>query len=632
MRKPSKLLREALPEIIGGLVVLAVQAVISELRGGVSIWNLVFVVVACLWLGCVYVIRKKTPPLVEGGEGQPAFPRWRRLALRGFVAIPLLTAVTLGSWWYYINQPPDKVIITVAEIDGPDPKKYRVTEIILKNLRDALADEPKAQVKCLAQAITEIQGGGEARRQGANPIGTRNDATLAIWGWYGVTEEAVQVTLYFEILREPLKPQQIRVERGPVEIAQLNSFKLQTELSTEMSYLTTFTVGMVHYISGHWERAKHNFTIALAQPKTPLETLSRSIAYFYRGNTNSALGDHQAAIADFTEAIEQKLCCLAEAYNNRGGVYYCKGEYDLAIADYNRAIELKPDYTKAYNNRGNVYTQKGEYDLAIADYDKAIELKPDDAQAYNSRGVAHYYKGEYDLAITDYDRAIELKPDDACAYNNRGLAYDDKGEHELAITDYDRAIELKPEYADAYYNRGLAHAHKGEYDQAITDSTKAIELKPDYAEAYTNRGSAYDCKGEYDLAIADFDRAIELKPDLAEAYCARGLAYDNKGEYELAIADHGKAIRLNPDFALAYYNRGTAYLHKCEYDEAIADFNRAIELKPDDADAYYNRGFAHKMKGKKDEAIRDFEQVLELSEDEHWREKAEKQLKELRGQ
>ena len=75
-----------------------------------------------------------------------------------------------------------------------------------------------------------------------------------------------------------------------------------------------------------------------------------------------------------------------------------------------------------------------------------------------------------------------------------------------------------------------------------------------------------------------------------------------------------------------------AYADLGDYDLAIADYNKAIELMPDLAEAYYNRGVARKMKGEKEEAIRDFERFLELSEDEYWRECAEKQLKELRGQ
>jgi hypothetical protein len=63
-----KLLREALPEIIGGLVVAAVLALISALNPRVGIWAVMVTVVGGIWLGCAYLAFKRTPPLVEGGN------------------------------------------------------------------------------------------------------------------------------------------------------------------------------------------------------------------------------------------------------------------------------------------------------------------------------------------------------------------------------------------------------------------------------------------------------------------------------------------------------------------------------------------------------------------------------------
>ena len=83
---------------------------------------------------------------------------------------------------------------------------------------------------------------------------------------------------------------------------------------------------------------------------------------------------------------------FAEAYYNRGNSYKAKGEHDLAIEDYNKAIRSNPDYIKAYGNRGNAYRAKGEHDLAIENYNKAIQLKPEPPELaiiYNWRGNAY---------------------------------------------------------------------------------------------------------------------------------------------------------------------------------------------------------------------------------------------------
>jgi tetratricopeptide (TPR) repeat protein len=132
----------------------------------------------------------------------------------------------------------------------------------------------------------------------------------------------------------------------------------------------------------------------------------------------------------------------------QGKGHFDKGEFEAAIADYTKAIEMKPDDAKAYFNRGAAYSAKGDMDLAIANYTKAIEMKPDDADAYFNRGNAYSAKGDKDLAIADYTKAIEIKPDDAEAYFNRGNAYSAKGDKDLAIADYRKSRKLFTDPSD----------------------------------------------------------------------------------------------------------------------------------------------------------------------------------------
>ena len=62
-------------------------------------------------------------------------------------------------------------------------------------------------------------------------------------------------------------------------------------------------------------------------------------AFTSRGITNLLLGDHEAAIQDFSEAIELDRCC-SEAYNNRGIVREIQGDNEGALGDYRRADEV----------------------------------------------------------------------------------------------------------------------------------------------------------------------------------------------------------------------------------------------------------------------------------------------------
>ena len=496
-------------------------------------------------LGCAYLAFKRTPPLVKGGKGTWQYPRWRRWALAGMVIIPLLTAGGVGYHLYQLAQPPDKVIILVADFGGPEPQKYRVTETVLARLCAALEEYDDVQVEALGRAITQAEGSAAARAEGK-----KRQAAIVIWGWYGVTAEAVPLSVHFEMLRPPEYMPELRPEaKGQVQtmaVAELEGFALQTRLSAEMAYLSLFSVGMARFAAEDWDGAIARFGDALSQTTECIPALDWSTTYFYRGRAYYNEGDYDRAIADFDQAIQLQPDDAA-AYNNRGLAYAHKGDYDRAIADYDQAIQLQPDLAEAYSNRGNAYADKGDYDRAIADYDQAIQLQPDYTTAYNNRGITYADKGDTGRAIADFDQAIQLQPDYALAYNNRGATYAHKGDHDCAIADYDQAIQLRPDYALAYNNRGLAYADKGDYDRAIADFDQTIQLQPDDAAAYYNRGNAYADKGDYDRAIANYDQAIALKSDHANAYYTRGLAYAQKGEEEKAIADFKKFLELSND-------------------------------------------------------------------------------------
>ena len=86
----------------------------------------------------------------------------------------------------------------------------------------------------------------------------------------------------------------------------------------------------------------------------------------------------------------------AGAYYNQGVACLEKGENDAAISDFTKAIEKNPGYAMAYFYRGRAYLGKGEHDQALSDLDKAIELNPQLAVAYGERAVIYFIKKEYD--------------------------------------------------------------------------------------------------------------------------------------------------------------------------------------------------------------------------------------------
>jgi tetratricopeptide (TPR) repeat protein len=302
-----------------------------------------------------------------------------------------------------------------------------------------------------------------------------------------------------------------------------------------------------------------------------------AIAYFKRGWARARRGDHDGAIADFSQVIANAPT-FAEPFFARAIERDARGDVDGAMADYNAALQLQPKYVGALINRGNLRKDKGDMIGAIADYSDALQINPNVYQAYDNRAEARLKTGDLAGAIADSTQAIQLNPNDTAAYVDRGNARRDKGDFDLAIADYDQAIRLDRNSVGTYNNRGNARADKGDLNGAIADYDEAIRLEPKDNYAYIGRGIVRGRKGDFDGAIGDFTHAIQLDPKNASTYLARGNARASKGDLSDAISDYTQAIQLDSNFTIAYRNRGLAYEKKNDHARASADFETAQRL------------------------------------------------------
>jgi lipoprotein NlpI len=133
----------------------------------------------------------------------------------------------------------------------------------------------------------------------------------------------------------------------------------------------------------------------------------RAAAYYNRGNAHAAKGDHDAAIADYDEAIKLDPK-NASAYNNRGSAKNDKGDSEAALADFNAAIKQNVRYASAYFNRGNALAARGEAMPAIKDYDVAVQYDRRNVNARIARGALLLAGGQSAKARADMRQAAAL--------------------------------------------------------------------------------------------------------------------------------------------------------------------------------------------------------------------------------
>ncbi|MBW4555263.1 MAG: tetratricopeptide repeat protein [Trichormus sp. ATA11-4-KO1] len=347
------------------------------------------------------------------------------------------------------------------------------------------------------------------------------------------------------------------------------------------------------------------------QSSQPVVTAVNSEQLYQEGVRKYQAGKYQAAVDDFTQAIELDPQ-NALAYNKRGNAFYQLGNYQQAQADSSKAISLNPQNANAYYDRGFSLYELGKYKEAIADYTKAIELNAKNAYAYYGRGLARVQMKDNKGANADFSTAIRLQPDYTEAYLQRGILRRRLKIQKTAMQDFEAIINLDANDARPYYQIGLIHASNNQKYAAIREYTQAINRNPNYAAAYLNRGDLYSEMGYRLEANEDYNTVLQLNPQWAAAYNHRGMHRFSFGNYQGAIEDHTKAIELNSKDAAAYNNRGNVNLQLGNHQAAHEDYSQAIAINSKYGLAYYNRGVTRTRQGNKQGAIADFKQAVRL--------------------
>ena len=158
----------------------------------------------------------------------------------------------------------------------------------------------------------------------------------------------------------------------------------------------------------------------------------------------------------FWSDVIKKSPLKARGYNNRGSGYAERGQHELAIADFSNAIALYPNYPLAYRNRSLSFVELQEWEKALQDANKTIEMITFNAEVFYTRGQIYYQLRQGDLALQDYKRAIELNPRFWKAYTYRGILYLVMKEWEKALADFDTSLAIRPNQAEVLTYREMA--------------------------------------------------------------------------------------------------------------------------------------------------------------------------------
>lgn len=626
-------------KLVGQLqgILLAVIGFVSTVVGFVNLAKgnaglvtliLIAIGISLFWLACLYFARFWKPEKNDGKESFLSFlsadkevkkqkkkeqrrKLVRRTALIGVFIVPLLTISSWGAWVHMKSLPSDNVVILIAEFDGPNSQNNRVTETILSQLRDVSDKYDEVKIVALGQTVTEQMGSEEARK-----IAEKKKADIMIWGWYGKSAEVVPISVNFEVMEtDEYTPEDLGDSaNGAVQvfaISELNTFKLQTRLSDEMSYLTLFTLGLANYADDDWDEAIAKFSDAITYIDESTDRFNISLIHFYKGSSYLFKNEHELAIYAFNQALSITPS-YPQALSNKGKALSDLGYYNDAIVAYDKALSVQPDYYEALNNKAAVLIKIRRYREAIVVLNGALGLQPENHYALNNQGNALAGLGRYDEAIAAFDQAIKIKPAFHISPYNKGVVLTSLGRYDEAIEAFDQAIKIKPNYYEALHNKGAVLTIIGRVDEAITTYDQILKADPDNYESLLGKSAVLIGLGRFDEAITIYDKILEANSEDQYALLGKSGALANSGQFDEAIAIYDKILEANSEDQYALLGKGGALTNSGQFDEAIAIYDKILNTSDKNQYAIYGKSRIYSLAGDTENALRWLERAINL--------------------
>lgn len=171
--------REAMPSVVSGLLVPIVLALAKFVLR--DIWLGIFASFAVIWLAALYTAVAKQRGSHFGKATQKQAwkytTKYRTPAIVLLLVVPAL-AIVLASWEkHQKDQLEEKIVIVLADFDGPEPKQYRVTELVRNALDSFASDYDDVVVVGLGYPINQTDGWNTIAK-----VGNQYSADMIIWG------------------------------------------------------------------------------------------------------------------------------------------------------------------------------------------------------------------------------------------------------------------------------------------------------------------------------------------------------------------------------------------------------------------------------------------------------------------
>lgn len=259
--------------------------------------------------------------------------------------------------------------------------------------------------------------------------------------------------------------------------------------------------------------------------------------YVHSGECLLIRGDHELAIVALDRAIALLPASaeLAVTYLNRGLAHAALGDVNAAFADFDKAIEIAPEVERAVREEQSKLRKRLDTKGTASQRERNNESNRG-AESFIGEGWLRNRQGDLVDSLVAFCKAIEIRPSHH-AYYGRGIVNCKLRRYGEAIADLNRAIKIRPLFPEALTERGLAYVRTGDIERGLKDYDAAIGIDPSYAMAHINKGSAYCLNGQLAEALPYLDTGLRLAPRDGIARYNRSTVYETMGKFSRAIKD-----------------------------------------------------------------------------------------------
>jgi len=291
--------------------------------------------------------------------------------------------------------------------------------------------------------------------------------------------------------------------------------------------------------------------------------------FYNLGNAFARLGETEAALRAYREAITQRRGKYSRAYNNMGVVLLRVGRWDEAYDALNEALKLERfHYAEASYNLGRVYAARGQNDLAAREWQRALKIDPaHDAARQALARSEHEEKivvGEPAIATASVKPTAVTGAKPAASSGSRTLVLDrlsfdflqrareasERGNMSEAVYNFRRLLNRQGGYfAPANLELSYALLNLKQYDEALGNLVQVSTRDgARYPISYFHLARTYEIKGDLKNAEASFSQAIaSYKPTNAQFLLDLARVREKQGDFKGALDAVERYVTLMQD-------------------------------------------------------------------------------------